>query len=397
MPTVLLVDLRLCSCLSNVFLRMAWDLPRFAAGLPTTAFRLVSASNLSRAYFKSNGFDFLLAGFIFSLNGPGNSHKQLSREEMVTLTIRTLQNVRFAVNVDSLDVTVAGLKSDICGTNAEAYPIDRLKLIHSGRVLVDEQPLSHYGIKEGDFVVLMVTKAKAAPQEPQQAPLAVSRETEQENASVGRLVEMGFGLEESQKALRAAFGNVERAVEYLSTGVIPEVEQPAIPSSNGNDNNGSGGDLPPELQQLQNSPHFQQLRAAIRSNPQVLNYLIDQIAEQDPQLLTLIEQHRDAFIRMVLGDDFVIEEIENEEEEGEGAGELVEEQQREEEQGQEADRQILQSVMMEQLHASPQDLEAVQRLCDMGFDQAAAVEAYFACDKNEELAANFLLNGEDPQ
>jgi uncharacterized UBP type Zn finger protein len=37
-------------------------------------------------------------------------------------------------------------------------------------------------------------------------------------------------------------------------------------------------------------------------------------------------------------------------------------------------------------------MEAINRLASLGFPKSRAAEAYFACDKNEEFAANFLFD-----
>jgi UV excision repair protein RAD23 len=40
---------------------------------------------------------------------------------------------------------------------------------------------------------------------------------------------------------------------------------------------------------------------------------------------------------------------------------------------------------------SPEELAAIERLTQLGFSKNRAAEAYFSCDKNEEMAANFLF------
>jgi len=45
------------------------------------------------------------------------------------------------------------------------------------------------------------------------------------------------------------------------------------------------------------------------------------------------------------------------------------------------------------LELNAEEIAAVNRLADMGFDRSEAAQAYIACDKNEALAANLLMDG----
>jgi UV excision repair protein RAD23 len=43
------------------------------------------------------------------------------------------------------------------------------------------------------------------------------------------------------------------------------------------------------------------------------------------------------------------------------------------------------------IRVTQEELDAINRLSQLGFPKNKAAEAYLACDKNEELAANFLF------
>lgn len=43
------------------------------------------------------------------------------------------------------------------------------------------------------------------------------------------------------------------------------------------------------------------------------------------------------------------------------------------------------------IQVTPEEMASIDRLVSFGFTKARAAEAFFACDKNEELAANFLF------
>jgi UV excision repair protein RAD23 len=198
------------------------------------------------------------------------------------------------------------------------------------------------------------------------------------------------------RALRAAFNNPERAVDYLYSGIpeqaeIPaaarapvseqaaslpgQAQQPVAPTAGPNANpldlfpqglpNMDSSANPGTLDFLRNSQQFQTLRAMVQANPQILQPMLQELGKQNPQLIRLIQEHQADFIRLI-----------NEPIEGEGN--LL--------------NQGAVGEMPQTVTVTPEESEAIERLEALGFDRALVLEVFFACNKNEELAANYLLD-----
>jgi len=394
------------------------------------------------------------------------------------LTVKTLQGKNFPIDVDPSS-TVGQTKQIIEQTNSE-FPATQQKLIHSGKVLKDDAVLQDSGVKENEFLVVMLTKPKksaaaATPAptaaEPTPAPAAAAPSpaaaSEPEAATstsatpaaptpaapaapavspeaIASLAEMGFPETESRAALEAAArvgGGQELALQFLMDG-IPANFPPAgaVPSAAPSATTTPAGGTGP-LEELRNHPQFNQLRQLVQSNPAALEPVLQQIGQQSPQLLDQIRSNQAAFLQML---NEPVEQTPAPSAQGGmpgGGGQAQQmmaimqhiQQLPPEERERFAQQmgmppqvmqqmtQMMQNMSPEQLqqmmgmvmggggpggpggaggpggpnviHLTQEEAQAVERLQGLGFSQQEAIQAYLACDKNEDLAANFLFDG----
>ncbi|CAJ2668852.1 unnamed protein product [Trifolium pratense] len=363
------------------------------------------------------------------------------------INVKTLKGTHFEIQVNPKD-TVGDVKKNIeVVQGAAIYPAPQQMLIHQGKVLKDETTLEENQVAENSFVVIMLSKnkvsssgasaASSAPSNPAapaasslppsstpQPPASTARQGESNpeqapavtpptnvvsntygqaesnllagsnlESTIQQILEMGGGSWDRDtviRALRAAFNNPERAVEYLYSGIPEQAEapavaastnvgqaenpsvqapQPAVPTGGPNTNplnlfpqgipNLGANENAGDLEFLRNSQQFQALRTMVQANPQILQ----ELGKQNPNLMELIQDHQADFLRLI-----------NEP----GGEENLEGQ--------------LGSLAPNTITITPEENEAIQRLEDMGFDRDLVLEVFFACNKNEDLAANYLLD-----
>ncbi|KAF8210155.1 hypothetical protein K438DRAFT_2011612 [Mycena galopus ATCC 62051] len=370
------------------------------------------------------------------------------------ITIKTTQQKVFQIDAE-LEDTVAVLKAKI--QDAQGHPTGIQKIIYSGKVLPDDKTVESCGIKEKDFLVLMVSKPKPTPSPlpaastsaPEPAPAAAQpapaalpaaaaaapppaadpapqqqqpRPQHLATPRLANMVEMGFPRDQVMRAMRASFNNPDRAVEYLMSGIPAHLEgeasgaaaaaraapaagaaatpaaaagAPAAPApgagaaapagpqnlfqlaqqqqqqaqvgagagATGAAAAGAGGEL--NLAALQNNPQIQQLRELMMQNPALIQPLIQQLGAQNPALMQMIQQNPAAVAEL-----FGVPGAE---------GDFGDE-----------DGPVPPGAHV--VSVTEEERAAIQRLEALGFPRQAVLEAYFACDKNEELAANYLFD-----
>jgi UV excision repair protein RAD23 len=258
-------------------------------------------------------------------------------------------------------------------------------------------------------------------------------------------MDMGFPEEEATTALRAAMGNADVAVEFLMNGIPPHALAAAgmggEQNTSLNESTDSTGGGASGIEQLRAHPQLNELRRVVQSNPAALSQVLEAIGQQNPQLLQLIHANQAEFLAM-MNEPITDDPPQQQQQQPLGmppshlpSGEpnpmqLIQMIQQLPEEQRAAAAQSL-GMTPEQLQAfsqmisqlppaelqallgqmggrgggaggpggpnvirlSEEEMNSVNRLTELGFDQQDAVQAYLACDKNEALAANMLMDG----
>ncbi|SCU87981.1 LAMI_0D08284g1_1 [Lachancea mirantina] len=388
---------------------------------------------------------------------------------MVTLNFKDFKKERISLELE-LSAFVSDVKQQLA--QLKSCEESQIKLIYSGKVLQDDKTLEDCKLKDGDQVIFMVSKKKSTTTKTTVAPsendndvnmtpvtsenardqgaqqqTSQSGDVQAEEAStstdqtqtgfvtgsqrdetIQRIMEMGYDRQQVESALRAAFNNPDRAVEYLLMGIPEHLQQRQALNAQAQ----SSAETPSQHTQGQESRQVEQaqtadddlfaqaaasigeeeggdsgrvpgtigltmedllaLRQVVIGNPEALPPLLESLSARYPELRERIMSSPETFISMLLEavGGSLPEGLVEGGDSGDAAG--IEDLQGGGEEGAEGPVEGAEAGAGPTIELTPQDQEAIVRLCELGFERSLVLQVYFACDKNEEVAANMLFS-----
>jgi len=129
---------------------------------------------------------------------------------------------------------------------------------------------------------------------------------------------------------------------------------------------------------MRNDPKIAHLITMARQNPALIQPLLEELGRQNPQLVKLVQENQADFMALLNG---------SAPPPAGGAAAPPPPAAPPQAGGGGAPGHPM------QIRLTPEEGEAIQRLQALGFSEQEALQAFMACDKNENLAANFLFDG----
>lgn len=331
------------------------------------------------------------------------------------ITIKTLKQEAFQIEVDPEKDTVRTLKEKFSRESKQDYPVERQRLIYLGKIMEDDDPLSQYNLDDKKFVVVMNKKPAAAPASAEpaaatsSAPAAAKSDSAPAAAAsapaaekpkeedkpkedkkpepeppqddiqikIQRITEMGYSEEEARIALEICDNNPDRAVEYL----LSEIATSSMPPSAGGGGGGSAlggstggvlaGSQESRLAFLREHPTFLEMKRLLQEDPSLLPQLLQKIQSSNPDLMRIISENQVEFLALI-----------NEGADGAGPDGRSG--------GVPRELETTAAAMVDSLTQS--DMDAIDRLKALGYPEHLVIQAYIACERNEYQAAEFLVS-----
>jgi len=216
--------------------------------------------------------------------------------------------------------------------------------------------------------------------------------------TVQQFLEMGYDKNDIDECMKAAFYDRATAAEFLISGIPDNVKQ-MMQENGGNlptPPTGGVGGLAAQLAGNQQgfslrelftlSPQLNSLRTAIRQNPVLLREFLQHVSQVSPELYQIIQSNPREFLEII-----------NEPSTGAtptGTAPTTGTPQTPTG-GETGEVPPGQQPPPGAIYITRDDERKINELVGLGFTKNEALQAYLACDKNQEMAANLLFENRD--
>ena len=360
----------------------------------------------------------------------------------INIIIKIIKHSQFNIRLNPEKKTVQDLKNEI--EMNQGFDVSQAKLLFNGKMLENSKLLQEYNIKEGNTIVVMNAKPKGnastipkvepkkevekkeepkkneifekkeepkkniipekkeepklkeeldkevpkkieEPEKREEQPKKVKLQPKNSNSDysnqINTLIDMGYEREDVEKAVNAAKGNINLAIEYLNSDIEyvnsdePEPNsQMQIQVRNQNQiQQARNRNLPMELKR---NASF--IKCICKDDPNIVLSILTYIKHKNPVLMDRIKEFEAEFKNFLVSP-ISQEDIDN--------FNLIKDSYREMVQ-----RGVRGMPDLDDVELTEEDIEAIKRLKELGnFSDDDVIAAYIYCKKNEELAANCLF------